>query len=232
MGVEDLGDCDEFDRPPPMVDTRSGLDGLIQLVRRIPPNLDNPTIVDHIRRNRWSRINVPLLWAAAGASDDVHPLVDWLCTLVVNNEGHCDFLSDTISPEALREGFWDLRTAFRCLGILTEQDLRTWLVNTGLVGQTLGVGCYINANAQEQIMDMAIREYPTVRRLETALAMATIRLYKDPPLLQWLIQHRPAATRRPALRRRRPNRPRGDTEGHTRGIATASSTARRDNDTS
>eukprot|EP00959_Pyramimonas_sp_CCMP1952_P021579 454863-Pyramimonas_sp.AAC.1 len=69
-------------------------------------------------------------------------------------------------------GIYDLRTAFRCQGILTETDLRTWLVQNGLVKHNAAVGCGIDADAQEQILEMAIQECPTVRRLETGFGMA------------------------------------------------------------
>eukprot|EP00959_Pyramimonas_sp_CCMP1952_P163984 3428444-Pyramimonas_sp.AAC.1 len=57
--------------------------------------------------------------------------MDWLCTLIANSPQHCGFLPDTVTAEALREGFWDLRIAFRSLGIINDADLRTWMVNNG-----------------------------------------------------------------------------------------------------
>ena len=79
-----------------------------------------------VRRQRWSPLNVPLIWSAAG-HDDSSPVLDWLAGSLTGaprlafHDGAID------APDAVRNGWSALRTVFRMWSIHEREDLTGWL---------------------------------------------------------------------------------------------------------
>eukprot|EP00959_Pyramimonas_sp_CCMP1952_P030820 646135-Pyramimonas_sp.AAC.1 len=76
-----------------------------------------------MRRPKWSRLLVPLLWAATGDNDD-EPSLQWLLQVLKRYGGTFEAVGERINAESLRRGFHALRGAFRQLGMLDAPGLR------------------------------------------------------------------------------------------------------------
>eukprot|EP00973_Karenia_brevis_P092261 12411539-Karenia_brevis.AAC.1 len=100
-----------------------------------------------IRGHSWSKLHVPLLWAAAD-DDDHHPVLEWLeraahgCQLVVHAIGN----EAIAGPTAVHEAWSALRAGMRSLGIGSRHALVNWLAQNGY-GRVVPGG-YLAAMAQ------------------------------------------------------------------------------------
>eukprot|EP00973_Karenia_brevis_P023637 3256781-Karenia_brevis.AAC.1 len=103
-----------------------------------------------IRSLRWSKLNGPLMWAAADG-DDHHPVLEWLeraaqgCQLTVAAMS----AEPMPGPTAVREAWLALATGMRMLGITSRQQLCEWHVRNGY--GRLSNGGYLTALAQVAI---------------------------------------------------------------------------------
>ena len=76
------------------------------LARRVP------RVLQH---QRWSPLNVPLLWCAAGA-EETTPVLEWLVARAETMDEEVDFFEGRVNPAAVRVGWTTLRAALRSLG--------------------------------------------------------------------------------------------------------------------
>ena len=117
-----------------------------------------------VRRQRWSPLNVPLMWAAAG-QEESSPVLDWLCR--VSHGGRVGFQEGIINAqEAVRDGWTAMRSVFRMWSIHEREDLTMWLRNQGFPGTH--PGNHISARAQEHILTEACRTDARVALLEAS----------------------------------------------------------------
>ena len=124
--------------------------GLIRdLARRIGVVQPEEPIPRAIRQQRWSPLNVPLMWAAAGG-DDTNPVLDWLverlrsCDRVVHYGGSME------ASVAVRTGWLALRGAMRSWEVHSREELPIWLRRQGFPGPA--PGNRISAQPQEFIL--------------------------------------------------------------------------------
>ena len=148
-----------------------------------------------ILRQRWSAINVPLMWAAATSGPDTHPIIDWT-GLMTANAAHvrkCDGDDATIA-DAMRSGFLALRSRFRAQGIDSEEALAQWLREHRFC--TVQPGAYIGKAFQEDILSWTTEEDVTVANLEVAYVSAAMHLSQQVELANEILRNTSAAQRR------------------------------------
>ena len=104
-------------------------------------------------QQKWSPINVPLIWGAAG-TDETTPVFEWLMgeasrvpDQVQFHDGHTDVCN------AVREGWHALREVMRMWGIEDRSDLSEWLGRRGFPRTT--AGNHISARVQEVVLSEA-----------------------------------------------------------------------------
>ena len=138
-----------------------------------------------LRVQRWSLMNVPLMWGAAG-TDPSTPVLDWLAEVLGEIPDPLEFHGGFIAPSAAVQVEWaSLRQAMRSWGISRAEDLTVWLRTNGLPATQRGN--HLSARAQEHIMTEACRADARVALLETAfvaLALFRGRQMVLPPMTQ------------------------------------------------
>ena len=91
-----------------------------------------------LRNQRWSPLNVPVMWAAAGVLDS-NPVCEWLVTACGDIPEPVDFHGGIVSASvAARTGLQALRSVFREWGIKSEGDLTLWFRANGFPGAQVG----------------------------------------------------------------------------------------------
>ena len=106
-----------------------------------------------VRRQRWSPLNVPIMWAAAGSSAST-PVVDWLARISSSISEPFNFHENNLSvSEDVRIGWSAIRGVFRRWGISAREDLTSWLQSHGFPATQLGN--HISARAQEFLLTEA-----------------------------------------------------------------------------
>ena len=117
--------------------------GLVQqLASRIGSVGSEGMFLREIRQQRWSPLNVPLLWAASG--EDSVPVLDWLIEVAEPIAFH----GGNINPgAALQTGWLALRAVMRSWGVEAREGLSLWLQSHGFAATT--PGNHIGARAQE-----------------------------------------------------------------------------------
>ena len=93
------------------------------LVQRIGPVLPGGVVPRALRQQRWSPMNVPLMWGAA--SDRESDTGSRIQQPVSFHGGECS------ASEAVRLGFSSLRNVIRGWGIECPEDLLPWLRQHG-----------------------------------------------------------------------------------------------------
>ena len=95
--------------------------------RRVGPVAVGGPVPRSILQQKWSPINVPLIWGAAGTGETT-PVFEWLMgeasrvpDQVQFHDGHTDVCN------AVREGWHVLREVMRTWGIEDRSDLSDWL---------------------------------------------------------------------------------------------------------
>ena len=134
-----------------------------ELAGRIGPIPEGGEVPAIVRRQRWSPINVPLMWAAAGGEPST-PVLQWLVQCfsdVAQVHFHEGFMN---AQEAVRTGWRALRGVFRLWGIEEREDLTVWLRGQGFAGTR--PGNHIAARAQKFILSEACRVDARVALLE------------------------------------------------------------------
>ena len=172
---------------------------------------DTRDIPQCIRRQRWSDLNVPLMWSAASECSTVPPVLDWVTHVTVNaaqiqaHEGAPIAIGD-----ALRQGWTQLRSCFRAWGIRTEEDLIQWIGRNW--NHRVEAGQHLHSNVQEHILNAAVEHDGAVVNLEIAYVAVAMHLSAQPQL---------ASDIRRALDRRRGRQNAGTSEGHSQATISA-----------
>ena len=125
-----------------------------------------------IRRQRWSALNVPLIWGAASHAESC-PVFEWLIsvTSAVNEPVHF-YGGETTASGAVRIGWDALREAMRSWGVNSEAELSDWLGRNGFPATQ--PGHHIVARAQEHILTAGCRVDARVGLLESAFVTLTL----------------------------------------------------------
>ena len=132
-----------------------------------------------LRQQRWSPMNVPLIWAASG-SEETNPVLQWLVAAASAVEEPIEFYEGGIlasDPDALR-------AALRGWGVTEREGLSTWLRNNGFVATT--PGNHIAARAQEFIFSEAIATDARVALRKAACVTRCISVVNWPFLQQFV----------------------------------------------
>ncbi len=134
--------------------------------------MESDDICRSIQRQKWSDLNCPLIWAAAGSCHS-HAILDWLEAILVD--------SDPALPEGTaRTGWLALRQCMRRWGVSSVEDLVEWAGSQGL--GTVHAKQYIRKEVQEYIFNVAIRANGNVAALQAAYISATVKLSRLPGL--------------------------------------------------
>ena len=127
-----------------------------------------------LRRQRWSPLNVPLMWSAAGQEVST-PVLEWLVGAAGAITEPVQFHGGEIpASEAARVVWLSLRGVMRNWRIDTPPQLSTWLRSQGFAASR--PGHHIPARAQEQILSEACREDARVALLEAVYVLVTLHL--------------------------------------------------------
>ena len=125
------------DRPQPPVlhrDVRTASCLVRGLARRVGFVNSGAPLPRAIRQQRWSPLNVPLLWAAAG-HEFSSPVLDWLISEAHSVRDPVDFHEGSEDAStAVRHGLVALREAMRASGIEDADGLSNWLGSQGFQG--------------------------------------------------------------------------------------------------
>ena len=117
-----------------------------------------------IRQQRWSPINVPLMWAAAGG--DTTPVLDWLVERMKSCEPVVHYGDSMEASVAARTGWLALKGAMRSWGVHSREELSIWLRRQGFPGPA--PGNHISARAQEFILTEGCSHDGRVTLLESS----------------------------------------------------------------
>ena len=130
-----------------------------------------------IRQQRWSPVNVPLMWAAAGDAPST-PALDWMIRACQGILEPVEFHEGTIqASEAVRVGWSSLREVFRTWGIDNREQLTPWLRFQGFPA-TLP-GNHISARAQEFLLAEAGRQDARVGLIEVVCVNLAIHMGRE-----------------------------------------------------
>ena len=84
-----------------------------------------------IQRQRWSLLNVPIVWGAAGVSPSI-PLIEWLVSRASSIHAPIQFHGGQSSvSDAIRNGWVALREVMRAWRVTTPEELSGWLRSRG-----------------------------------------------------------------------------------------------------
>ena len=149
-------------------------EALVQnLVRRVGPIARGSALPLAVRQQRWSPINVPLLWAAAGA-EPTNPVLNWLRACVAGIVEPISFHGGECSAtEALAVGFNVLRATMRSWGISNPEDLSEWLSRHGF--PFVRPGNHLSARAQEHIFAVGSRTDARIAIFEAVYVLITVK---------------------------------------------------------
>ena len=165
------------DVPP---EVRNAVNLIRTLATRVGAVPHGGVIPGTIRRQRWSPLNVPLMWGAA-RQEETCPLVEWLISVTsVMAEPMHFFGSDMAPSAAVRVGWTALRAVLRSWCIGSEAELSTWLGNHGFPATR--PGNHITARAPEHILTTACGEDARVALLESvfvALTLEDVRCFEQ-----------------------------------------------------
>ena len=169
-------------------------DNLIRyLARRVGPLSAGSSLPRALRQQRWSPLNVPLMWSAAG-SEESGVVVEWLIT-------SCEEITEPVElhggqvtcGEAVQVGWTALREVFRSWNVHATGDLTIWLRSNGFAA--VQPGNHISARAQEHILTQACACDARVALLESAYVALTLHCGRQmcviPPPVEPPRQERP-----------------------------------------
>ena len=118
-----------------------------------------------IQRQRWSPVNVPLLWGAASVEETV-PVLDWLVAGATGMDEAINFHDGMINPvDAVRTGWDSLRTVMRSW---------EWLRGHGFAA--LQPSNHISALAQEVLFEDACRNDARVALFEAVFVRLKLHM--------------------------------------------------------
>ncbi len=133
-----------------------------------------------VHEQRWSALNVPIMWNAA-STDDMSPLVQWLA-YAAEGAPQVDIGVRPVqsASSAAVDGWRALRQRMRAWGIMGRDDLADHLET--LEYRRTEPGQHLSQAAQERILDQAIAEDETVALLDASYVVTTLHLAKQPGL--------------------------------------------------
>ena len=124
------------------------------VVRRVvPTDADAGEIPRALRRQRWSVLNVPLMWAAA-CGDDQSAVLQWL---MAKSEHLPPLMFDGEAmscAEAVRISWEVLRNAMQSWNITSREGLSEWIRKQGFPRPRWGA--HFSGRVQERILNLAI----------------------------------------------------------------------------
>ena len=127
-----------------------------------------------LQQKRWSPLNVPLIWSAAGA-EDTTTVLEWLAGCAETMDEEVDFYEGRVNPaDAVRVGWTALRAALRSWGVSCQDDLTQWLRDQRFAGAQ--PGNHIPARAQEFLFSEACRFDARVALLEAFFVRLTLHM--------------------------------------------------------
>ena len=140
----------------------------------VPPDAPLPRAV---RQQRWSPLNVPLMWGAAGNAESV-TVLDWITLMCQRiREPLTFFESNLTATEAVELGWFSLREVFRRWNIREQEDLTIWFRREGFHGAQ--PGNHISARAQEHLLNSACREDARVALLKSVYVGITLHVGRE-----------------------------------------------------
>ena len=146
------------------------------LASRIGPVPIGAEVPRAVRQQRWSPLNVPLMWGAA--TEDTNPVMEWLVATTIPIEVPLEFHEGGILPsEAVRVGWSSLREVMRGWGIQDREDLSIWLRNNGFAGTA--PGNHIATRAQEFLLSEAVVVDAPVALLEAVYVCLTVHMSRQ-----------------------------------------------------
>ena len=137
-----------------------------------------------MHEQRWSALNVPIIWHAAGR-EDTSPIVQWLA-MAADGAPQVDIgVRSPLEPfVAVTEGWRSLRRCLRNWGVTCREDLGPRLRELGFrVPQLLSNGQYLSQSLQEAVLNRATAENINVALLEASYVIVTMRLAQQPGLV-------------------------------------------------
>ena len=133
-----------------------------------------------VRQQRWSPLNVPLMWAATKRSDTT-PVLQWLSQagsrIVEPIEFHESHINAT---DAATVGWTALRAVMRSWEIHEREHLTDWLRRQGF--PAVQPGNQISAHAQEFLLSEACRADNRVALLEAVYVIIAIHKGRESAL--------------------------------------------------
>ena len=130
-----------------------------------------------LRQQRWSPLNVPLIWAAAG-NESSTPVLEWLVEAAEQVPEPVEFHGGQAVPSVCaREGWAALRGALRSWGVADREDLSHWLGTQGF--PRTSPGNHISARAQEFILGEATTLDARCASLEAVFVLVTLNVARE-----------------------------------------------------
>ena len=131
-----------------------------------------------LRQQRWSPVNVPLMWGAACSSGLAPAAFDHLMSMASRIRDPVDFHDNRLSAvDALRAGWVLLRAVFRSWGIQDREHLTAHLRRQGFPATQ--PGNHISARAQEVLLAEACQVDGRVALLEVVCTNVAIHLGRE-----------------------------------------------------
>ena len=127
-----------------------------------------------VRSQRWSPINVPLIWSASGSADSA-PALEWLIMAAGRIVEPINLYEGRMpARDAARTGWLALRQVLRAWHIEEPNHLTGWLRTQGFPGTN--PGNHISARVQKFIIGEAIRADARVALLEGVYVQLAIHM--------------------------------------------------------
>ena len=140
-------------------------------IGHVPPEAPVPRA---IRQQRWSPMNVPLMWAAASVSETT-PVLQWLTQVAPGIPESIDFHDSHVSAaEAVTVGWAALRAVFRSWEVHESEQLSVWMRRQGF--PAVRPGSHISARAHEFLLSEACRVDGRVALLEAVYVVIAIHM--------------------------------------------------------
>ena len=154
-----------------------------------------------VRLYKWSGLNVPLIWAAAGVEDTV-PVLGYLATTAAAIPYPIDIAGQSMpAKEGLAYAWRSLRQTFRDWGVNTPDQLADWIGRHG--HRRPRPGTYFNRDAQRSILEETCSHNANVSGLETVYVQIVLFLSRQPQPAPPQQTQRPPPTQGRLLRRPR-----------------------------
>ena len=183
---EACGPTDAYEDVRPQARARLAVRSMLALVSDIVGRSERDTR-DRILQQAWSSFNCPLMWAAAGQSND-HPILAWLESVLAHGGVATYAVGDArVTPSSLRASWRGLRQSLVTLGIQSADALQDWLERSGF--QCSGVGGHFSGEAQEVIFDQCAAIDGTVYVLENSYAAVAHTPAQDQVMADHLRRH-------------------------------------------